>query len=739
MADQSMANSDKIYNLEELLTDVYDFFYSKLDDFKTKYINTTDLNLRRFKLDDYDLDVIFENAKIQYVTSLPTGLKYDQETQAEVKQIILKRQGDIYMSNIRIVPYQNKESVTNMADPVNVNQIIKTLFAELYINDNTSNIILPIINVDVTGDDLIEYGILENHVEKGKFYSIQITEKFFKSMNLFSFMKDYPLNLAVIKRIIYQVVDVLYQINLYYPTFRYNQMTPEYLDCYLRNIEKEGVTIPEIKMSNYYLSQMDIIPNDYLKTINIEYIDSVYSDLYQFLNYLVNNFDATLKKYPELITLIDKILPKKIRSKELLLSKATWDLLSEDEKDDLNIKNIRNNSFFTSKDSLLNSTAIDSNRDDLFGGFSEDDSESSDDDSSKKDDQKTKRKNKKYYNNHIDSMKNKKSNKRDKHTDDHEITEERSDNHRPARIINTEDDIPAKNKRIKTYRGTRTINFNSAANRYDGANQAEPQDLQYLSDHAFDQARVSNANANANANGSAGASANANYSTSGNSLSSLFGAPTQNPSGLQSLQQMQAMQPMQAMPQGYPGYSNAPGQMTQAQMAQLAQTQAQMGQMGQIGQMGQMGPNAGAAAIKKTNDDALYRYLSATGQSGTTTDANAIAQYINSQPGNMAQSPYAQSMSMRPLNGTAAQDMMIDQYQPGLGAQAQTQFPMQSDFQSIPQFQPNMQTQAQMYGQPGVGSTAPMHDQSQIAQYIQQGQLPTNQAGGSNRSNFFFR
>lgn len=449
MADQVEKYHDRIYQLDELILDIYNAVYVKSNKYKTKFIDVADLKMNRFKMTDYDLDIIFEKTKIQYAENHPTGIKIKGKN---VEQIIFKRKGDTHMSSIRIVPYFNKEVINNMTDPVNVNQIMKTLLSEIVVNDRSNNILLPVINVDVTGADLLEYEKLETLVDKNKLYSIEITEKFYSMTTLDKFLKDYSLDARILKTIIYQVVDVLYQVSTTYPGFKYNQLFPEMIDCYLK--EKDNVTFPELKLSNFYLAEIDeVVTNNYLKSseISIPNVGLAYGDLYQLLNNLWNNNSIDIKKYPELVSLFDVILPKKIRSNDLYLTKKLWDTLTDEEKFDLKIKNIRNSTFFTSKDSLINTNFVSTKdgNDELSGGKTESDElitkktetivKISDDEKSELDDnsipvvkkinttvnivsdniskndldQGITSSNKKYSNNDIDNMGNKKLNKND--------------------------------------------------------------------------------------------------------------------------------------------------------------------------------------------------------------------------------------------------------------------------------------------------------------------------------------
>ncbi len=351
--------SSEIYQLDDLINDVYDKVYAEIGDFNIDYFNITNLNLERFKLYDYNLDTIFTKTKIKYSGNYNTGLNNIHESSKTIEEIHFKRQGETHMTTIRIVPYIDRDNINNISDPINVHQIIKTLLSELVVSGKTNRILLPIINVDIEGDYLKDYNAISSYIDPKKIYSIEITEKFFSLTTLENFLKEYPLNSDIFEYIIYQIVDVLYEINLVYPGFKYNQLIPQHIDCYLKN--KNDIIFPELKLCDFYLSEIkDIVENSYLKNIEIREIDNPYADLYQFLNYLWKNYYIDISKYPHIIDIFNNILPQKIRSSDFYLTKDLWNTLSDEEKIELEIKNIRNNDFFINK-YPMNSKFIEAN------------------------------------------------------------------------------------------------------------------------------------------------------------------------------------------------------------------------------------------------------------------------------------------------------------------------------------------------------------------------------------------
>lgn len=336
--EQKSKVDPSMFQLDQLIDDLYSYVYeNRTDDFEVKIMDASKLDLNRFKFQDYDLNTIFNKTKTKFtgVTPIPIG----------ADQMIIKRKGESHMTSIRFIPYRSKKSIDDVKDPVNVNQIIKTLLSELVLNGQTNNIILPIINVDVLADDMKDYEVTKDLVDIDKYvWSVQLVENFYSLTNLETFMMENALTLEVWKSILYQIVDVMYQINRVYPEFRHNRLTPPMIDCYLRNID--DIIFPDIKLNNFFLSEIgDMVINDAARKFEVPIFNTPYSDLYQFLNYLIQNREEDIKKYPELVKFMDSVLPKKLRMDDIYLRESAWNSLTSDEKEELNLKNIRNHEF----------------------------------------------------------------------------------------------------------------------------------------------------------------------------------------------------------------------------------------------------------------------------------------------------------------------------------------------------------------------------------------------------------
>jgi len=332
MANKTIQIHPRMYMLDTLINQLYDMVYGNSDEYQTIFLDASDLSMNRFKMPSYNLDTIFDG-EIQYIKTMPTGID-------NVNALYFKRIGTSKDTTIEIVEYADKYVVNNINNSINVNKVIRTLLSELVVNKKTKHVILPIINVDATGVELAKYNFLTSLVDTNKIYSISITEHFYKKMRLDHLLSKIPLDTNVIEDVIFWIVNVLYNINLTYPKFKCNNLFPEMIDCYM--VRDKGTIFPYIKLSNFYLAEIDdIINNDYdgIPEMGSNY---PYNDLYQFLNSFWDTYKEKINEFPNIVKLFDSFLPKKIRDSGMkFLTIEMWNSLSDNEKNDLNIRNIR--------------------------------------------------------------------------------------------------------------------------------------------------------------------------------------------------------------------------------------------------------------------------------------------------------------------------------------------------------------------------------------------------------------
>jgi hypothetical protein len=347
-------NDENLYsNLDKMITLLYDYVYLKnVNNYQIKYIDATQMSLIKIKQPTtYDYSNVF-NASFKFMSLFPTGLN-------DMKQVLFKRySNDSYSSTLRIIPYINPDTRDNLNDPINVNKIIKTLLSELVISDKTTNILLPIMNFDMSKQELkdvsldndIAYGSpndiglneLSKYATTYDYFSIEITEHYFKFDNLKNYLDKNVLNVNTWFSILYQTADVLYQINILYPGFRHNQFNPEYIEMYYKNDTSLDLIMPEIKISNFFLSQIEnLVLNTIISKYNIIYIPTNYSDYFHLLAYLWEHYQEQITVHEELVEFWNEFFPVELRDPSLRLNINKWKAISIEDHGKLDLKNIR--------------------------------------------------------------------------------------------------------------------------------------------------------------------------------------------------------------------------------------------------------------------------------------------------------------------------------------------------------------------------------------------------------------
>lgn len=323
---------DKICDLHELSKDLLDALYNNnIENYEITKISLSNLDLKRFKFESYDLKSIFNVEKLEFTRKFISGI---ENSDKNVTVLDFLRLDQNIKTGIQIIAYANKNNMNDISNPININQILKTLFSKIVLENDFRQSLLPIINVDVKGSDLQEFEIVKPYINKDKYYSIQITERFYKFSTLEEFLNEYPMNNIILINILFDCLRIIIMIEKYYKNFRYNQFFPQSLYCYYRPYKVNDSYIPEIKLGDYYLSTLDNIFNNPFAS-DIPFIDSSYSDLYQLLNYLFNKYNKIIIQDEKMREIYDIFLPEKIRSKNKYLQIELWDSLTENEQNNL--------------------------------------------------------------------------------------------------------------------------------------------------------------------------------------------------------------------------------------------------------------------------------------------------------------------------------------------------------------------------------------------------------------------
>ena len=357
-------------SIDTKITMLYDFIYSKSFDNNIKPFNIS--------IDDISLDDIkIKNSTSEEHTDILTELfngKFKLIT-SDGFTLVLKRYTDSLSVSLHITPYEKLEQITDINSPNNNDSFFSYIFSNLVLNNKLRHILLPIINIDVDFqqiNDILkpyynEYLEMIETTEISNIFSIRVKESFFKCMTL----KDYiESNQISIKKILFQIIHTLAVLQREYKGFRHNSLTPSNIYVYQKK-ESDKSERYEYEDMNFYIvdNNIDIkitdfhlacIPNVHCYPDPTSNKINDYFDLHYFLNHLINMIELPTDKMDETNVFLNKVIPKKYRSKKsnpsirenIDLFKPS-DLLNDEYFKEFTIKTetteVSNNSYMTAR------------------------------------------------------------------------------------------------------------------------------------------------------------------------------------------------------------------------------------------------------------------------------------------------------------------------------------------------------------------------------------------------------
>ena len=327
-------------NIDSKINMLYDFIYVKSSNnikpynIDVKNITIDDIKIKKNDSSDY-MDIITElfNCKLKMIT-------YD----INAKTLVLKRSNEAPSIALFITPYKSLSKIDNINSINNNDSLFSYLLSMLVINKKCKHIMLPIINIDVDFQQIVDiikpydnayedYMKLINNTLVSNIFSIRTTECFFKCMLLKDFIKSQKFNL---KNLLFQVIYTLAILQKEYDGFRHNILNSDNIFVYLLKEYDNVVSytyddtmyyisnnIFEIKITNFYGAS---IPNLYTSDMKIPFIDmkqkNDYFDLQYFLNNLLHTIDIMNQ---EDIDFLNEVIPKKFRNTDNKLYMKTYD------------------------------------------------------------------------------------------------------------------------------------------------------------------------------------------------------------------------------------------------------------------------------------------------------------------------------------------------------------------------------------------------------------------------------
>jgi len=321
------------FNINDKINLLYDFIYNQ----NTKNCFTLqNITLGKIGLDDVKLSIIeslddkeyeyYELHKNEVLNGKFKVVSFDEET----NKIYLKKYSNQFPLTIKISFYNTNNQINDLfTSPVNNDSLFSYILSELILYKKTKHIIIPLLNIDVKvseiekilGDDnyynkikeLIKNNIIQDTC------CLQLREHFFKSINLFDYLKE---NKCIYKGLLFQVIHTLAVLQNEFKGFRHNNLILKNIFLYLKKnddiyteyngFNNDKFYVPnfgfDIKITNFDNS---IIPKFYEIEKNTK---NDYYDLYTFMNDLlsyktINDCDKETMKF------FDEYLPENIRNK----------------------------------------------------------------------------------------------------------------------------------------------------------------------------------------------------------------------------------------------------------------------------------------------------------------------------------------------------------------------------------------------------------------------------------------
>ena len=321
------------YDLDDKINLIYDYIYNvntngcyKYDKIKLGEISLSDI---KYMISN---DEMYKLYKDNILNSKFKITSYDNNT----NELIIKRYSDQFPVTVKINFYKNVDTINTFENPINNDSLFSYLLSQLVLSGKTKHILLPVINLDVTFSDIStmigsdgSHDSIYNSIKNNEILDtccLQVREHFFKTTNLFDYIKE---NTCILKNLLFQVIHTLATIQLEYYDFRHNNLLLKNIVVYLKKNSDTYVSYDGFNNDKFYLPNagFDIKISNFEKSIIFKYHGlfnktdeehNNYYDLFIFLNDLVNNISSGNSKCDqETKEFLDEILPIKMRDKPL--------------------------------------------------------------------------------------------------------------------------------------------------------------------------------------------------------------------------------------------------------------------------------------------------------------------------------------------------------------------------------------------------------------------------------------
>ena len=305
-------------DIDFLINTLYNYIYGKeKGTVELKRLVKSELQLSQIKMPlTFDKD-----AKKKVINNL----KFTREDDSKVH---FKRISDSsYPSTVTFQIYsKDNTNVNSMQRSEVVDMIMKLFFSELVLTQETSHILLPILNFDIEYSELPDMVKDKLKGEQKDIVCVKVTEHFFSINTLGYYLENNNFDEEKFTVLFFQIFYTLYKIQRIHPEFRHNKLdlnsiylyrkkdTGKKKTFYVKDIE---FSIPdsgfEIKIGNFENSSIDNLVNNHDAKSQSE---NPYYDIHYFLHSLLFYF-ITKDGIPEYLkNFFDQTIPDEFRSND---------------------------------------------------------------------------------------------------------------------------------------------------------------------------------------------------------------------------------------------------------------------------------------------------------------------------------------------------------------------------------------------------------------------------------------
>ena len=330
---------DIIYDLDDKILLLYDYVYNINS---TNCFNIDKINLGKISMNDIKILLIDNNNnnkdEIEFYNKNNKDIfknKFKLLNNYDI-DFIFKRYSDNFTTLVKIKFYKNYDEINSFESKINNDSLFSYILSELILTKKTKHILLPIINIDISCNNIKKF--INNEIINQKIKDLintnqilnicclQIRESYFQMEVLDTYLNT--CNNINYKSLIFQLLHTLAIIQREYEGFRHNNLILKNIYIYKLKESTDYYEYEGFNNDKFYINNIDfdikitnfdysIIPKYYglfnYKN-NIDKINAYY-DIYIFLNDLltfINNnnkiIDKDLKKF------FDLYLPSKIRN-----------------------------------------------------------------------------------------------------------------------------------------------------------------------------------------------------------------------------------------------------------------------------------------------------------------------------------------------------------------------------------------------------------------------------------------